>query len=164
MPVSNGTVAPTVDEFNADYPEFAKTDSGGNDVFPGSAKAYWLQVAVNLLNAGRWGNMYYVAVELFMAHNLALEAWSAQGGPNTIPGIAKGPIAGKGAGGVSVAYNTVATLDPTAGHWNYTTYGQRLVGLINMFGAGPIQVGPGGCGGGGGWAGPPFFNFPNPSG
>jgi hypothetical protein len=122
-------------------------------------------MAVVMLNQSRWGNMYYTACELFVAHNVALEAWSEQGGDQTVPGIAKGSIAASSGANVTVTYNTAATLELDAGHWNFTTYGIRLKRLINIMGAGPLYVG-GGCGGRfgsmGAWAGPWAFNAPNP--
>jgi hypothetical protein len=175
-PVGNTTVAPTVAQFLLDFPEF---NVPGNPVFSVSSCQYWLNVAIILLNAPRWGSMYYLACELFTAHNLALQAWSTQGGPQTVPGIAKGPLAGTAAGNVSVSYNTAAVLEPNAGHWNYTVYGVKLYHWMMMAGAGPVYLGAGGCWGNnavssGGWFafvdsetafnGPPVYNFPNQSG
>lgn len=168
MPLSNPTGAPTAAEFLADFPEFAPT-AQGTSIFATSSIAYWLQVAVyTISNSTRWGNLYYTAIELFVAHNIALEAWAAQGAPQNqqlIPGIAKGPIAGKSAGDVSITYNNAAVMDPAAQHWNFTVYGIRLWKLIQMVGMGPIQVGPQGCAGpnsGPAWEGPWCFNVPNP--
>ena len=167
IPPVSYTVAPTTAQFLLDFPEFnSLTNPDPNAVqYPQSALNYWLTLATQLLVQVRWGNLYYTAVELFMAHNLALEAWAAQGGAQTIPGIAKGPISASAAGNVSVAYNNAASLELDAGHWAYTTYGGRLLRLIRIVGMGPIQVMAPGCAppfNGPGWAGPPVFNFPNP--
>jgi len=167
MPITTPTVAPTTAEFLLDFPEFTGNLTDPNAVqFSPSALTYWLTVATYLLNQARWGKMYYTACELFMAHNLALEAWAAQGSPGqVIPGIAKGSIAGKSAGDVSLTYNNAATLELDAGQWNYTTYGQRFIHLVRLFGAGPIQITGGGCYSPyntGAWAGPWCFNVPNP--
>ena len=167
LPVGDTTQAPTVAQFLADYPRFDTSEvSDPNAVqFGSDALQYWLNFAVLTLNQSRFGTLYYTAVELFMAHNLALDAWSEQGGNQTIPGLAKGPIAASASGDVSVTYANAATLELDAGHWNYTTYGQRLIKLIRLVSAGPLYVGSGGCPGpfnGPAWAGPPFFNFPNP--
>lgn len=164
MPITNPTVAPTPAEFLADFPEFAP-GAPGVGVFPPSAINYWLQVAILTLNVGRWQSLYYLGVELFMAHNLALEAWSAQGAPGNqqvIPGISKGAVAGKSAGDVSISYNNAAVMDMRAAQFNNTTYGARLWNLIQMIGMGPLQVGPQGCAQNGAWSGPWVFQIPNP--
>jgi hypothetical protein len=176
QPQGNTTVAPTVAQFLLDFPEF---DVQGVPVLGASSVAYWLNFATTLLVQARWGSFYYYAVELFVAHNLSLEWWATQGGPGTVPGISKGPIAGTAAGNVSVSYNTAAVLELDAGHWAYTIYGIRLLRYIRMAGAGPLYLGAGGCWGNnavssGGWFsfvnaceawnGPPVYQFPNMSG
>lgn len=170
MPLSTPTIAPIAAEFLADFPEFGPAQVGGPSIFTPSAIDYWLIVAgYTISNSTRWGNLYYVAFELFVAHNLALEAWASQGTPQNqqlVPGIAKGPIAGKSAGDVSITYNNAAVMDPAAQHWNFTVYGIRMWKLIRLIGMGPLQVGPVGCApspSGPAWAGPWCFNFPNPS-
>lgn len=165
MPISTPTIAPTVAEFLADYTAFDTSANQDSDAvqFGEEAINYWLQNAVLMLNQARLGNMYYTACELFMAHNLSLEAWAQQGGDQTIPGLAKGAIAATASGDVSVSYNNQTTMELDAGHWNYTVYGQRFIKLVRLSVAGPLQV-TGGCSGSGGaWAGPWVFNIPNPS-
>jgi len=175
-PVGVTTNAPTPAQFLLDFPEF---NVPGVLVLGASSIQFWLNFAVVLLNQQRFGTFYYYAVELYVAHNLSLEWWSTQGSPGTVPGVAKGSIAGTGAGNVSVSYNTAAVMELDAGHWNYTIYGQRLIRFIRMAGAGPIYVGAGSCFGAnnavssGGWFafvdacaawnGPPVYNFPNTS-
>jgi hypothetical protein len=168
VPPGDTTIAPTAAQFLADFPEFDTSGVTDPDAveFGLSGINYWLNFAVQTLNACMWGTWYYTACELFVAHNLSLEAWSTQGGNQTIPGIAKGPIAATSSGDVSVSYNNVAVLELDAGHWGYTIYGGRLLRMIRLIGAGPRQVTGGYYGGalnGPAWSGPPFFNFPNPS-
>jgi hypothetical protein len=167
VPPTSYCVAPTSVQFLLDFPDFdtsAQTDPDAVEFSP-EAINYWLNFAVQTLNQPRWGNWYYTACELFTAHNLSLEAWTVQGGDQTVPGIAKGMIAASASGDVSVTYNNAAVLEMDAGHWNFTTYGIRLKRMINMIGMGPMQVMAPGCAppfNGPAWAGPPFFNFPNP--
>jgi len=167
-PVANPSQAPTAAQFLADYPAFdtaSVTDPAAVQFSP-EAVAYWLQMAGILLNQGRLGSVYYLATELFVAHNLALEAWAEQGGDQTIPGLSKGAIAGATSTNVSVNYNNAATLEPDAGHWNYTMYGGRFIRLIRTLCAGPLYAGGGGCAGpynGPAWPGPWCWNFPNPT-
>jgi hypothetical protein len=150
-----------------DFPRFdtsAVTDPNAVQ-FSSDAIAFWLNFASLTLNAQRFGSLYYLAVELFVAHNLALEALSEQGGDQTIPGVTKGAIASSAAGNVSVSYNNAAVLELDAGHWNWTSFGIRLIKLIRLVCAGPLQVTGGGCQGpynGPAWNGVWCFNVPNP--
>lgn len=173
VPPGNTTIAPTLAQFLIDFPEFNTATATGNALqFNPNAIQYWLNFAQLVLNQGLWGSMYYAAVEMFAAHNIAIEAWAAQGGPQSVPGIAKGMVAGKSAADVSITYNNQAVLAADAEHWNFTIWGMRLIRYIRMFGAGPRQVGVGcpppgwfqfvpGCSP---YSGPPVFNVPNPSG
>jgi hypothetical protein len=135
--------AATINQFRADYPEFANPAT-----FTDSAIRYWMNVAYLLLNAYRWGRMIGVATELFVAHNLLLEARAQQtalaGG---LPGESKGAITNQGAGAVTLGYDAASTLQTGAGHWNQTEYGNRFIRTARMFGAGPIQIGPSCIGG-----------------
>lgn len=122
--------------FRTDYPEF-----GDASAFPDAGVTYWLKVAGLLLNPCRWQDMLDVATELFVAHNLALER-QAQKSATTgaVPGLSTGPVSSKTVGPVTQAYDTTAGINEDAGHWNLTTYGTRFYQLMQMFGAGPIQV------------------------
>jgi hypothetical protein len=151
----------TKDNFVADFPEF---DTSGNAdpakaEFADSAINYWLHVAQIMLNPDRWSTSLVLATELFMAHHLALEALAMRDmDAGAVPGIAKGVVAGKAAGDVSVSYDTGSVLELGAGHWNYTIYGKRFYRMAQMFGAGPVQIGIGGPSpenSGEGWGGPP---------
>src|SRR5580698_5451269 len=138
VPVGTTTAAPTIAQFLADFPEFDSSAATGSTLqFSPLAVQYWLNFAQLVLNQGLWGAMYYWAVEMFAAHNLALEAWATQGGPQNVPGIAKGMISGKTAGDVSVTYNNQAVFAADAEHWNFTVWGIRLIRYIRMIGSGP---------------------------
>jgi hypothetical protein len=162
------TVTPTI--FRADYPEFVSTA-----LYPDSAVNYYLSEA-GLRFTSRWDteagtngrSMLDIGVELFIAHNLVLErqaqAAAASGAP---PGLTSGPVSSKSVGPVSISYDTTAALENNGGYFNLTTYGLRLMRLINMFGAGPVLVGVGNsCGepwfSGPAWPGP--FPYPAPGG
>ena len=168
IPPADYTQAPTVAQFLLDFPRFdtsAVTDPAAVQFGP-DALNYWLVAATQMINQARFGNLYYMACELFMAHNLALEAYSEQGGNQTIPGLAKGMIASSTAGNVSVVYNNAAVMELDAGHWNFTTFGLRFIKLARLLCAGPLQVTGGGCQGpynGPAWNGVWVFNVPNPT-
>jgi Protein of unknown function (DUF4054) len=141
--------------FIADFPEFDPAQLppvGDPNPFGQSAFAFWLNLATMLLNQYRWGSPSAVAssppatlvdvgYELFVAHNLVLEKQAydtaIRGGA---PGITTGPVASKTINGVSVSYDVSAGLNGGDGHWNLTTFGIRFVSLVNMVGAGGVQL------------------------
>jgi hypothetical protein len=151
-----------VTTFRADFPEFSDTTK-----YPVSGVQYYLSLAVALFNTDRWGlpapagqpnGIYEMGVELFIAHNLALERRAqneaASGG---VPGLSSGIVSSKGVGGVSISFATGLGIDPSAGQWNLTVYGQRLWNLIEMMGMGPITVVDAGCSAGSPFVGPISF-------
>lgn len=162
---------PTVTNFRTDYPEF-----GSVSKFPDSAVTYWLGIAKLMLTT-RWDDtpaeagaptQLYYGTELFVAHNLVLEAQArknaAKGGT---PGVGNaGPVSSKSVGPVSISYDTASAIELDAGHWNLTVYGTRFIQLARMMGAGPLQIGQG-CapyGSGGAWPGPWPYPLPGGSG
>jgi hypothetical protein len=155
----------TYQSFISDLPEFSNAT-----IFPQSAFSYYQNFATIMLTsvwgqpapAGQPNSLYDIGQEQFIAHNLVIEALNqksvAVGG---LPGLNKGAISGENAGQVSVSYDTSATLELDAGHWNLTTYGTRFLSVARMLGAQPMQIGPQGIGGppfdGPAWIGPPPF-------
>jgi hypothetical protein len=154
----------TYQSFIADLPEFTNTA-----VFPQSAFNYYQNFATIMLTsvwgqpapAGQPNTIFDIGMEQFIAHNLVIEALNqksvAVGG---LPGLNKGAISGENAGQVSVSYDTDATLESDAGHWNLTTYGTRFINTARMLGAQPTQIGPQGIvppHSGPGWIGPTPF-------
>ena len=139
-------------QFRADYPEF---NSSVN--FPNSSINYWLALAYQMLNAGRFGSLLDTAAELFTAHNVAIEARalaeSANGG---IPGTQVGPLNSKSVDKVSMGYDTSSGIIEGAGHWNLTIYGTRFIKLSRTMSAGPLQIGIGSAPASSGpaWSGP----------
>jgi hypothetical protein len=131
-------------QLRANFPEFANQSR-----FPSGLIQFWLTWAYNMLTPAsqRWGNMLDSAAQLFAAHNIALErramdeATVANNAQSGTVGLTSGPMSAKSVDKVSASYDTAASLDPAAGHWNLTIYGTRLWNLIQMFGAGPIQIG-----------------------
>lgn len=133
--------------FVADFPEFANTAA-----YPVSAFTYYANLGGMFLSTDRFGpgaktpvsppaTLFDAALELFVAHHLVLEKQAADvAANNAAPGVSQGPVSSKGAGPVSISYDTGAALDPNAGHWNLTVYGTRLWELFQKFGAGPVQI------------------------
>lgn len=156
------TVTPleTAKQFRGNFPAFA--DPG---VYPDASINYWLAAAKILLNAQRFRSALQLATEMFVAHNLVLEAEAVQTAENGgLPGESRGPVSSESAGQVSINYDTASAVEENAGHWNTTVYGKRFIRMCRLFGMGPITVGPGVPGpsgyvagssaSAGGWSGP----------
>jgi len=131
----------TVQQFRVDFQEFSSTT-----VFPNDMVNFYINLSANMLNAnGSFGAQLNYAQELFTAHCITIESRAmseAKGGG--IPGtMVAGIPSSKSVDKVSVSYDTSAILDPTAGHWNLSTYGIRLWQMMRLFGAGPLFVGVG---------------------
>jgi hypothetical protein len=129
----------TVDSFRTQYPEFSDAA-----LYPDATVDIWIQTGYNFLDAFRWGNLLDLGVSLFVAHNLvfgALNAQSASAG--NVPGIARGVIASEGVDKIGLSYDTELASEKGAGHYNFTTYGQRFYHFVRIVGAGPIQILPG---------------------
>jgi hypothetical protein len=149
------------EQFTTDFPEFANTTT-----YPRSSFSFYQNFA-RLMLTFVWGapaalgqplELYDIGCELFIAHNLALEAMNqkaaAVGG---VPGLSTGPVSSKGAGAVSISYDTTAGIEPDAGHWNLTTFGTRFISMLRLLGSAPMQVSPQGVHApysGPGWTGP----------
>ncbi|WP_332116069.1 DUF4054 domain-containing protein [Azorhizobium caulinodans] len=126
----------TVSSFRTDFPAFANTTT-----YPDAAVTFWLNLSANLLSVDKWGNLFDYGTELFIAHNLVLEAQankaSAAGG---VPGVASGLTSSEAVDKVSVSYDTASAAVEGAGNWNLTTYGQRYIQLARLVGAGGLQL------------------------
>ena len=141
----------TVASFRQDFPEFNSTVN-----YPSSGITFYLTLAGLLINQNRFGppaatvtnpptTIYDMAVELFVAHHVVLEARAQRAAAaGATPGEASGPVSGKSTGPISISYDAGAAVDEKAGHWNDTEYGRRFWQLVRMFGAGPVQLGVGG--------------------
>lgn len=118
--------------FQQNFPAFEAVDQG--DV------TYWLTLGGKLLNTERWADLLDDGLQLFAAHNLALEIpANLAGAMGGAPGVSSGPTASKTVDKVSVSYDTTAGIETDAGHWNLTNYGKRLIRLARMVGAGGMQ-------------------------
>lgn len=132
------TVTPQI--FRANFAEFGNTAT-----YPDSAINYWIGVSGRLLNMNAWGNMLDDGTQLFVAHNLSLEAQAVkQSKVGGQPGVGTGPVASKAVDKVNISYDTASAIEKDAGHWNLTIYGTRFIRLAKMMGAGGLQI-TGGC-------------------
>jgi hypothetical protein len=129
----------TAASFVVDFPEF-----GNSTVFPVATIDFWLNVSAGFVNQIQWAALADYATELFIAHNLASSAQSSkQAAANQgagIPGQVVGPVASKGADGLSVGFDVSAITLTDAGFWNSSTYGIRFYQLMRLIGIGGVQL------------------------
>jgi len=122
--------------FRQDFSEFSSAVN-----FPNADVTFWLTLGQKLLNECRWADLLDTGLELFIAHNLALERGAKKSAANgAVPGMSTGPVAAKAVDKVSVNYDTTAAMEADAGHWNLTIYGTRFIQLARMVGAGGLQL------------------------
>jgi len=105
--------------------------------YPDAMIQFWADLGMVMLIECRWGNAYTAGLELYVAHNVALEGANTGGG---VPGQGTGIKSGKTVGSTSIQYDTQNTTEANAGFWNLTTYGQRFYRISRMIGAGALQV------------------------
>lgn len=169
-------------DFIQDYSEFSNQTR-----YPQSSVEYWIGIAYVLLTQPLYGTSFWdttpgpfiptgqtvgrsmqdFGVELFTAHNLALEVQADDAASlNAVPGTVGGSLTGRTVNGLTVVYDTAGSLEKDGGHYNLTTYGRRLLRMIKIVGALPIQVGigcaPNGGANGPGWSGPPPYIIGSP--
>lgn len=75
---------------------------------------------------------------LYAAHYLTAYGSTASGGNGN--GGTLGVVASKSVDGASVSYDTSTGTEEGAGFWNMTAYGRELYQLMQIFGAGGIQI------------------------
>lgn len=118
------------------FPEF-----GDETVFTPTAYAFWEAEAERELPLSRFGSSLPLAIMLWVAHQLALSARSAQAyASGAAPGGSVSAVASKSVDGVSVSFDTSDSSLEGAGEWNATSYGQRFYRLLKSFGTGPLYV------------------------
>lgn len=126
----------TADSFRIDFPAFASQTT-----YPDSAINFWLLVATKRLDATRWADMLDVGTELFVAHNLTIDAQNARAvAAGGIAGQASGIVASKSVDKVSVAYDTGAVTYEEAGFYNLSSFGTRFWELMMIVGMGGAQL------------------------
>lgn len=123
-------------DFRQNFPEFASTTK-----YPDAQITFWAGLAEKMLCRDVWCDTWTYAVQLYVAHEITLAAQnvaaSATGGS---PGQSGGIANSKTVGAVSVGYDATIQSEKNAGWWNRTTYGQQLYRLIQLFGAGCVQL------------------------
>lgn len=108
--------------------------------YPDPVVQFWLDLAYKRHNADRWGDLLDAGIQLYVAHELALDQASG-GTAAAVPGQVTGNITSRSVGGVSYTRDISSATEPDGGYMNLTTFGLRWRNLVKMVGAGPLQVG-----------------------
>jgi len=104
----------------------------------------YLNLASACLSSCRWGEMWPMAMALFVAHFVTLYLMS-EGNPGNTPGaiarsgLAAGVIVSQSAGDVNKSIEP-PDLGQFAGTWAMTVYGQQLKTFANTVGAGMVYA------------------------
>lgn len=125
-----------ISEFRAQFPEFSDIV-----VYPDTLITFWAGIAEQMVVQNVWCDMWQTGVKLYTAHEITLSAQSQKtalvGG---VPGQNGGVPSSKAVGSVNVSYDPNTTTEKDAGFWNLTTYGKQFYRLMQIFGAGMIQL------------------------
>lgn len=132
----------TVEQFQADYPQFFSTDTGG-PLIPSTMLSEIISMANASVQPDKWLESWRYAVGLYVAHysTLYLRTYS-EGSTSPQQAAASGALVGvvKSAtlGDSSVSYDTSAITKGTEdwGDLNSTTYGQMLANRAKLVGLG----------------------------
>jgi len=126
----------TVARFRADLPPFSDAS-----MYPNDSIQFWIDIVIadNLFPYNRWGPQQLMAQELYVAHEITLEAYSAFTSARGGATIGVGVPGSKSVGGVSISYDNSMGTYPDMGYYAYTLYGRRLYTLMMSAGAGPVQ-------------------------
>jgi hypothetical protein len=160
-PVPAPLTAITPATFRVDFPEFTNATT-----YPDTAITWFLNEAAVMMSANRWGQLYNIGMELFIAHNLMLyKRRQDTAALNAYPGLAKGVIGSETPGQVSLSYDTQVSAEERGGMYNETEYGKEFLRKARIVGMGGIVANVGGCGAPGtvtgtasAWPGPPTGN------
>jgi len=127
---------PSVEKFRQDFPEFSNVTK-----YPDSAISFYLSQADSLLDQDRMGDQFIYLSELFTAHYTELRGKAlASASAGAVNSGGSGIASSKSVDKVSVSYDNSATLNPDAGFWNKTGYGQEFFWWWEMSGAGGRQL------------------------
>lgn len=126
----------TPNDFRTAFPEF--TDPM---CYPDGQITFWAGLGEKLHNQCRWGNLLDYGIQLFIAHNLAMDFNNKKASKlKQAPGQITGAVTSGSVDKVSYSRDVSSVMNDGAGHWNLTTYGLRWRQLSQMVGAGPVQL------------------------
>lgn len=126
----------TYSEFVDDFPEFS------DDVaFP----VHRVSIRIDLSNVfvrtfGLSDTVVRHLRGLYTAHFLAAQGPSSDAGTLEKGAQGSGIVSSKGVDGASISFDTSTGTEEGAGFWNLTLYGREYWQLIQMLGAGGVQI------------------------
>lgn len=126
----------SIEDFRAEFPEFTE------ELYPDPAVKSRLAVANLFFQDPPWTapDVRNHAMGLFTAHFLMMYGSKAAGGTGSGVGGSPGLVASKSVDGASISYDPSSVSFADAGFWNLTHYGQELFWLMQILGAGAIQL------------------------
>lgn len=131
----------TLADFVAIYPQFGSVDGEGKFTGTGNLNSSVMTMFVNLASASlsqeRWQDSWSLGMALFIAHYATL---FQQSSTSVMAGLSKGVQVSKGAGDVSTSYQAITQGWESWGAFNLTLYGQQLMTMAKVVGAGPMWI------------------------
>ena len=130
----------TVADFRAAMPAFSA------EIISDTVLEGFIALADNIVNIGRWGNLWYEGMRLVIAHYATLYLQQPQAGASAAEIVGAGKIQGavssKSVGGVSVSLdNSTAVSDLNGwGTWKLTQYGAQFAQMAKLIGKGGMYV------------------------
>ena len=122
--------------FRQTMPAFTSVDD-----YPSAQFNFYLKLGAKLLPESRWDDLLDDGLTFFVAHYLVLYARDmAMVDIGGIGGKVVGNETAKSIDGVSKSMDVSGVMITDAGHWNQTTYGIQFYQLMQMIGAGGIQL------------------------
>lgn len=141
----------SVGQFRINFPAFTDTKR-----FTDAEVQYWINQAYSppnstpAINQYRWGQFYELGLQLWVAHNLAVQDMMYQraGMPGMGPGgtyvsmplTGSGVASSKSVDGVSLSYDNQIGMEHDAGWWGSTPWGNQFLYYLRMAGSAPIQL------------------------
>lgn len=131
-PIADSELSSLVLTFRSDFPEFANVAN-----YPTSMINFWAVLGNKMLNEDRWGDFRTHGLELFVAHNITLQAQDIQdAAAGAAPGSVAGAISSQSAGAVSFSVDVSNVAEQDGGNYNLTSYGRQFLRLSRIVGMG----------------------------
>lgn len=126
----------TLAEFRTEFTAFRANK------YPDSVVNFRLALADVFFGESVWRNpvVRKHAMGLYVAHFLSVGGKDACGAYSGDGSGALGVVSSKSVDGASVSYDTGSSSETGAGFWNATAFGRELWQLMQVYGAGAIQL------------------------
>ena len=130
----------TVSDFRTAMPAFTA------EIISDATLQGFITLANNIVNYGRWGNLWQEGMRLVIAHFATLSLQEPQAGATigqiVNAGKVQGSATSKSVGGVSVSYDNSSAISDLGGWgtWKLTTYGAQFAQLAKMMGKGGMFI------------------------